>query len=183
MNTPRVSRSLWTCVPTVNLCDCTCILRFWVQCKWIMAETERGTELTTVVLDGDVIGQELVLASHTNEQWASSPVGRVGKRKCGWVGRQEGIKVCRHTTLPETHSVTWCCHKSESWGNLTSYPTALFRGTLMFWSLFIPQTTVRRSWNILLQCKSLSDCMICNIKQVKLTFAPDHPHQPLRNWV
>lgn len=113
MNTPQVYRSLWMCAPTVNLGDCTCILRFWVQCKWIMAETERRTELTTVVLDGDVIGQELVLASHTNEQWASSPVGRVGKRKCGWVGRQEGIKVRRHTTLSETHSVTWCCHGSE----------------------------------------------------------------------
>lgn len=40
-----------------------------------MAETERGTELTTVVLDRDVIGQQLMLASHTNEQRTSSPVG------------------------------------------------------------------------------------------------------------
>lgn len=30
------------------------------------------------------------------------------------------------------------------------------------------------SWNILLQCKSLSDCMILNITQVKLSFAPLH---------
>lgn len=49
--------------------------RFRVQCKWIMADTERGTELTTVVLDGDVFSRQLVLASHTNEQWTSSPAG------------------------------------------------------------------------------------------------------------
>ena len=54
--------------------------RFWVQCKRMMAETERETELTTVVLDGDVIGQQLVLASHSNEQRTSSPGWRSGGR-------------------------------------------------------------------------------------------------------
>lgn len=46
----------------------------------------------------------------------------------------------------------------------------------MFRSLFyiISQTIVWRSWNILSQCKSLSDCMIFNIRQVKLSFAPLH---------
>lgn len=51
-----------------------------VQCKWIM---ERGTELTTVVLDGDVFGQQLLLASHTNEQRASSPAGAEEKMETG----------------------------------------------------------------------------------------------------
>lgn len=39
-----------------------------------MAETEKGNELTAVILDRDVIGQQLTLASHANEQWTSSPV-------------------------------------------------------------------------------------------------------------
>lgn len=63
------------CVPTVCLCvslnvgiDLGCSVRG----KW---QTERGTELTTVVVDGDVFGRQLMLASHTNEQWASSPAG------------------------------------------------------------------------------------------------------------
>lgn len=73
-----------------------------MQCKRIMAKTERGTELTTVVLDRDVIGQELVLTSHTNEQRTSSPVetrmeewreeetGR-GRESVGEVGDRRGL--------------------------------------------------------------------------------------------
>lgn len=66
-----------------------------MQCKRIMAETQRGTELTTVVLDGDGFSRQLVLASHTNEQWTSSPAGarteggrdgRVGEKSVGEVG-------------------------------------------------------------------------------------------------
>lgn len=128
------------CTSCISGCECAFTQRFRVQCKRIMAKTERGTELTTVVLDRDVIGQELVLTSHTNEQRTSSPVetrmegGRDGarKRKCGWGGRQERIRVCRHTTLSDTCGITWCFCKSECWGNLTSYPAALFQGKVTF---------------------------------------------------
>lgn len=86
--------------------------RFWVQCKRVMAETERETELTTVVLDGDIIGQQLVLASHSNEQRTSSPGWRSGGRMENLVRgeRQEVIKVWRCTTLSDTDTFTvHCC--------------------------------------------------------------------------
>lgn len=68
------------------------------------------TELTTVVLDGDVLGRQLVLASHTNEQRTSSPAGKRmeagGREEMGRGRRREGvwvsgkrIRLSRHTTV------------------------------------------------------------------------------------
>lgn len=70
-----------------------------VACKWIMAD-RKGTELTTVVLDGDVFTRQLVLASHTNEQWASSPAGEKGpsRRRGRDGGRQRKAKIRLYKT-------------------------------------------------------------------------------------
>lgn len=47
---------------------------------------ERGTELTTVVLDRDVLCGKLILAPHTNEKRTSSPEGEreKGGMIAGW---------------------------------------------------------------------------------------------------
>lgn len=52
--------------------------RFKVHFKQVTGRQRQETGLTTVVLDGDVVSRQLLLASHTNEQWTSSPVGRIG---------------------------------------------------------------------------------------------------------
>lgn len=82
-------------------CVCVCAPDFGSRCQRIMAETERGTQLTTVVLDGDVVGQQLVLASHTNEQRTSSPVGAAEGR--------ERISAFWTHTHARTHAAR--CHK------------------------------------------------------------------------
>lgn len=60
-------------------------------------QTRRGTELTTVVLDGNLFSWQLMLTSHTNEQRTSSPagirmkqVGRRGRRVTESVGKMGG---------------------------------------------------------------------------------------------
>lgn len=76
------------CVPTVCLCAS---VHLWRDLECGVSEVvadrkeKKKTELTTVVLDGDVFGRQLMLASHTNEQWTSSPAGtrmkQVGRKR------------------------------------------------------------------------------------------------------
>lgn len=91
------SESQSLCNPTVCARACACAAEFW--------KLGVETQLTTVVLDGDVVGQQLVLASHTNEQRTSSPVGTAEWRS----GRRERISVDTHTHTQLTVTRFLCC--------------------------------------------------------------------------
>lgn len=59
------------------------------------------TELTSVVLNRDVIGQQLMLTSHPDEQRTSSPVGigmkeRREQESGQWREGMKRIRACRH---------------------------------------------------------------------------------------
>lgn len=76
-------------------------------------ETERGTELTTVVLDGDVIGQQLMLASHTDEQRTSSPTGTRSDRGRHGTGRESMDELaCKRKKFSVCNEgfTTFCAH-------------------------------------------------------------------------
>lgn len=81
-----ISRSVSVC----GVCVCGCV--FWFALQSSMAEAAGGPGLTAVVLNRDVVGQQLVLAAHTDEQRTSSPVWRMEE------GSREQMTVWRGLT-------------------------------------------------------------------------------------
>lgn len=83
----RESQMLWQ-HKQIYECVRVCGYVFWFALQSSTAEAARGPGLTAVVLNWDVVGQQLVLAAHTDEQRTSSPVwkmeeGQESKWRCG----------------------------------------------------------------------------------------------------
>lgn len=88
----RESEMLWK---HKQICECVrrvCGCVFWFALQSSMAEAARGPGLTAVVLNWDVVGQQLVLAAHTDEQRTSSPVWKMEE------GSREQMTVWRGLT-------------------------------------------------------------------------------------
>lgn len=87
-----ISRSVSVCV-------------FWFALQSSMAEAARGAGLTAVVVNWDVVGQQLMLAAHTDEQRTSSPVWKMEEGSRGQLTVRRG--------LTGSDMFTWCFHMNE----------------------------------------------------------------------
>lgn len=125
------------------------------QCvrKQIPRQVKWQTALTTVVLDGNVFNGQLVLTSHPNEQWASSPDGthgmgrRLGDDHLETHNNDSNRHVLTIVSVDATSSSSLLSSVSALWGLTCLKITAILEHSSYFAInfLYISRTTASRS--------------------------------------